>query len=407
MIDLFKELREVQRTAGQYYELSNDLDEDDEQSGLHNQNNPENLNSSDKINEIKSAEQAGLKHNIDSFDTQQKLPDMVLDYVSHSEDRFAHKKREKSSKRPKPVRMLSANDGVEKEKKPIVRLDEPGLTTQQKIWIGTQTLVWAVMPLMLYIFLPALLMYIGMFIRQWNGSTDNFINASGNFYYAIGIVVCFIIIRWRIVRKGESFQEAVTLYLKETDVKKSLSYAFFGLSASLFLSAVFTLLPFFSGYKTMTEKAFQRTDLILAMISVVITAPICEEIIFRGLMLNRLLTRFSEKTAVLLTAIIFAVCHANPVWICYAFVMGWLLAFVSVKEDNIYYSIVMHMAFNVWTVIQLIIRQFDGLYTVLFGSKMIIFIYGLLAFICMFAWIKMNPEFMEKLQDWLQKQERI
>ena len=57
--------------------------------------------------------------------------------------------------------------------------------------------------------------------------------------------------------------------------------------------------------------------------------------------------------------------------------------------------------------IQLIIRQFDGLYTVLFGSKMIIFIYGLLAFICMFAWIKMNPEFMEKLQDWLQKQERI
>ncbi len=389
MAELFKELREVQKAARDRYDISDD---------------DAKIDGSAKSDQ--TDEKSGWLTDIKSVDKQQ-IPDMVLDYVSHSEDRFTHKKNIEFSKKVKVRKKEKKDDEKEFETKPVIRLDAPELTTQQKIWIGTQTLVWSVMPLMLYMFLPALLMYIGMFIRQWNGDTDTFINASGNFYYAIGIVLCFIILRWRIVRKGESFQQAVTLYFKETDGKKALSYAFFGLSASLFLSAVFTLLPFFFGYKAMTERAFQRTDLVLAMISVLITAPICEEIIFRGLMLNRLLTRFSEKSAVLLTAIIFALCHANPIWICYAFVMGWLLAFVSVKEDNIYYSIIMHMAFNVWTVVQLIIRQFDGLYTVLFGSKMIIFIYGLLAFVCMFAWIKMNPVFVEKIQDWLQKQERI
>ncbi len=396
MQQLFRELRDVQRTSGQLREMQDSADRDyaDEEIA-----NAVYTDADDALN--KTGEQLGTEYR----EKNQHVPDLILDYVSHSEDRFAHKKHEQALKRPK-VKKLSRDDEAQKDK-PVVRLDTPGLTGQQKIWFGTQTIAWSVMPLMLYMFLPALLMYVGMFIRRWNGDTDTFINASGNFYYAVGIVLCFIIIRWRIVRKGESFQEAVTLYLKEVDIKKSLSYAFFGLSASLFLSAVFTLLPFFSNYKTVTENAFQRTDLILAMISVFITAPICEEIIFRGLMLNRLLTRFSEKSAVLITAAIFAVCHANPVWICYAFVMGWLLAFVSVKEDNIYYSIVMHMAFNAWTVIQLIIRHFDGVYTAFFGSKFMIFGYGLLAFVCIFAWIKMNPEFMEKIQEWLQRQERI
>lgn len=157
----------------------------------------------------------------------------------------------------------------------------------------------------------------------------------------------------------------------------------------------------------MTESAFQRTDLVLAMLSVFITAPICEEIIFRGLMLNRLLEQFSERTAVLMTAFVFAVCHGNLTWMCYAFVMGWLLAFVSVKEDNIFYSIVMHMAFNLWTVIQLIIRRIDNLQEFLFGSRILIFGYGLLAFLVLTAWFRMNPEFTEAAEKWIRGKERI
>lgn len=294
-----------------------------------------------------------------------------------------------------------------RQKKQLPRLDTPGLTAQQKIWIGTQTVISSLLPLFLYLVLPAFMMYAGMILRNWNDSTAAFVNASGNFYYAIGIILCFFLIRWKIIRGGESFRDAVTLYWDHPDWEKAVGYAILGIAASVFLSAVFTLVPFFASYKSMTESAFKRTDLILAMISVFITAPICEEIIFRGLMLNRLLSQFSERTAVIVTSAIFAACHGNLTWICYAFVMGWLLAFVSVKEDNIFYSIILHMAFNLWTVIQLLIRQSAWLSNFLFGSRYLIVGYGLLAFLGLFAWFKMHPDFVEDIKTWMQRKERI
>lgn len=330
-----------------------------------------------------------------------KFPDRVMDYVDRPE------KQLKGLQLGWLKRFLMPVPKKNVPKKQAVRLDTPGLTFQQKVWFGTQTVVSSLLPLLLYMVLPAFMMYVGMIVRHWNKGAAAFVNASGNFYYAVGIVLCFLLIRWKIIRGGEEFQDAVTLYWKDPDWDKAAGYVILGISSSIFLSAVFTLLPFFTSYKTLTENAFQRTDLILAMLSVLITAPICEEMIFRGLMLNRLLAGFSERTAVLLSSAVFAACHANPVWMCYAFIMGWLLAFVSLREDNIFYSIILHMAFNLWTVIQLIIRQSDRLQDFLFGSRFIIFGYGLLAFLVIVAWFKMHPEFAEDAKDWMQRRERI
>ena len=330
-----------------------------------------------------------------------KIPDRVMDYVDRPEKQFKGFKLGWLKGFFMPVPKKNA------PKKQIVRLDTPGLTFQQKVWFGTQTVVSALLPLLLYMVLPAFMMYVGMVLRHWNEGAAAFVNASGNFYYAVGIVLCFLLIRWKIIRGGEDFQDAVTLYWRNPDWNKAVDYVILGIASSIFLSAVFTLLPFFNSYKTLTENAFQRTDLILAMLSVFITAPICEEMIFRGLMLNRLLAGFSERTAVLLTSAVFAACHGNLVWMCYAFIMGWLLAFVSLREDNIFYSILLHMAFNLWTVIQLIIRQSDRLQDFLFGSRFIIFGYGLLAFLVIAAWFKMHPKFAEDAKDWMRRRERI
>lgn len=293
-----------------------------------------------------------------------------------------------------------------KPKKPVRRMDAPGLSTQQRIWIGVQTILSSLLPLLLYLTLPGLMMCIGMAIRNWSGDAASFVNASGNFYYALGIVLCFFLLRWKIVRGGERFRDAVTLYLEAPNWRKAGSYAILGMAVSIFLSAMFTLLPFFASYKSVTESAFQRTDLALAMVSVFMTAPICEEVIFRGIMLNRLLAQFSERSAVFLTAAIFAACHGNLAWSCYAFVMGVLLGFVSIKEDNIFYSIVLHMAFNLWTVVQLLIRQSEGLERFLFGSRGLIAVYGLLTFLIMLAWCRVHPDFTEAAREWLKKKER-
>ncbi len=385
LVQLFRELNQVQK-QGKNLGQTNSEEETSEPVQVFGEQQP-------LHNPLSDPE--GLKK------TGEKISERVIDYVERPEKEW------KTPKLTWLKNLIWPTPRQNVKKKQVIRMDTPGLTTQQKIWIGTQTIIVSLLPLCLYLVLPAFMMYVGMVVRQWNDSAAAFVNASGNFYYAIGIVLCFFLIRWKIIRGGESFQDAVTLYWDHPDWERAAGYAILGIAASVFLSAAFTLLPFFTSYKNMTENAFQRTDLILAMISVFITAPICEEIIFRGLMLNRLLSQFSERTAVLLTSAIFAACHGNLAWICYAFVMGWLLAFVSVKEDNIFYSIILHMAFNFWTVVQLLIRQSDRFSEFLFGSWYLIAGYGLLAFLGLVAWFKMHPEFVEDIKDWMQRKERI
>ena len=80
--------------------------------------------------------------------------------------------------------------------------------------------------------------------------------------------------------------------------------------------------------------------------------PLVEEIIFRGYMLNRLLRRWPDLPALIVTTAVFSFMHGSSVWIVYAFVMGWIIGVVSMKENNILYGIFIHMGFNAPSVIQ-------------------------------------------------------
>ncbi len=123
-----------------------------------------------------------------------------------------------------------------------------------------------------------------------------------------------------------------------------------GLGLAVFFSAVITIIPFPGGlkesYRSSSDLLSSKTDLALAMISTVFLAPVAEEIVFRGYMLGRLLRWFTERQAILLSAVLFAVCHVSPIWVLYACLMGIMLAWVSIREDNTLYSIALHIGFN-------------------------------------------------------------
>lgn len=84
---------------------------------------------------------------------------------------------------------------------------------------------------------------------------------------------------------------------------------------------------------------------LLTVLFAVIIAPIAEEYIFRKQIIDRL-SRYSEKTAVLVSALTFGLFHMNLFQFFYAFGLGILFAYVYVRTHSVRYPIFMHMLIN-------------------------------------------------------------
>lgn len=84
---------------------------------------------------------------------------------------------------------------------------------------------------------------------------------------------------------------------------------------------------------------------ILALSYSCIIAPILEEIILRGFVLNSF-KKYGNMTAIVFSAVAFAMIHMNPVQIPVGFLTGLLLGFVTIKTGNIGLSILIHIANN-------------------------------------------------------------
>lgn len=85
---------------------------------------------------------------------------------------------------------------------------------------------------------------------------------------------------------------------------------------------------------------------LLPFLSVALAAPVVEEVIFRGLIQSRLALALPGWPAVVLSALLFALCHGQPVWMGYAFVLGMVLGIMAWRTGSILPSILTHIVFN-------------------------------------------------------------
>lgn len=76
-----------------------------------------------------------------------------------------------------------------------------------------------------------------------------------------------------------------------------------------------------------------------------ILAPVFEEIIFRGYILNNL-RKYGNITAVIISSVLFAMFHGNIVQFVNPILTGILLSFIVIKTDSIISSIIVHMFNN-------------------------------------------------------------
>ena len=87
----------------------------------------------------------------------------------------------------------------------------------------------------------------------------------------------------------------------------------------------------------------EGSNWIWSLIFAGILSPIIEEMMFRGVMLNKL-RRYGDKVAIITTAGLF---HANFSQFFYAVALGMIFAYVALKTGTIKYSIILHIVVNI------------------------------------------------------------
>ncbi len=83
----------------------------------------------------------------------------------------------------------------------------------------------------------------------------------------------------------------------------------------------------------------------VTVIATVMLAPVFEELMFRKMLIDRTV-QYGEKTAMIVSGLMFGLFHTNFYQMLYAFAIGMILAYIYIRTRDIRYSIGLHALFN-------------------------------------------------------------
>lgn len=166
-----------------------------------------------------------------------------------------------------------------------------------------------------------------------------------------------------------------TLFLNPVSFKKWWPIPFLGIALNVFTSFVLDSIPIpehiIESYSELTS-SFNEISIIL-IITVVIVAPIFEEIMCRALVMNSLNRGMPLTLAIIIQAILFGLLHVHIISIAYATCLGIILAIVRIRYNSLYPCILLHMMYNAANYILL------PLYNILPEADYVFYLLGLIS----------------------------
>ena len=82
------------------------------------------------------------------------------------------------------------------------------------------------------------------------------------------------------------------------------------------------------------------------ILSLVLFAPVFEELICRGVVLGSLRSRYGVTIAWLVSSLFFGILHGQPVQVVNAFVVGLVLGYVYIATDSLWAAMILHALNN-------------------------------------------------------------
>lgn len=161
---------------------------------------------------------------------------------------------------------------------------------------------------------------------------------------AIFVVVMGLLYR----HKGISMLDRVKL--GPTSVSLCYNMLLFGASFMFVINLILMLLQLFAPASWFTSFEENSTFGIgnkgIEAITVCIIAPICEEILFRGLIAKKLREIMPSWLAVIFSALVFGLLHNGMIGFIYATICGIVMCIIYFRTGSLLASMLFHLAFN-------------------------------------------------------------
>ena len=117
----------------------------------------------------------------------------------------------------------------------------------------------------------------------------------------------------------------------------------------MFIFSATDVVKYFPSYDDLSEY-FTGGSFLIQVLAIGVVAPVIEELVFRGILINRM-KWLPVWASVLIQAAMFGVAHLNLFQGLYAFIAGILLGLIYIKYRSIILVILGHMSYNLVSVL--------------------------------------------------------
>ena len=167
---------------------------------------------------------------------------------------------------------------------------------------------------------------------------------SESIFGLIGYTLPFAIVSFFIYKKMKTLDNNFSLKFNLPSIGILLLLIPLTLALSIVIEPFITVIPMPDFMKELFE-SMMKND-IYSVIMVAVMAPIFEEIIFRGFILNGLLKNYSPTKAILWSATLFGIVHLNPWQFIGAFIIGAVIGWLYWKTNSIIPGMLIHFVNN-------------------------------------------------------------
>lgn len=213
----------------------------------------------------------------------------------------------------------------------------------------------------------------------------------------MGFFVYFFYLMNHYIRKRKKHPETETVkdmlefHPRTISRKPALLCILTGICLNLSTSALLAIIPlpesFLKSYSAGTESLLYTDNIALSLVYIVILAPLCEEMMFRGFLLHTLKRAFPEKAVAIVVTVAFALPHIQPIWIIIALASSFFFTILRIRYNNLTYPLLMHIGFNFASVPMLLLMNTEA-YKVLFNNIVAELVYLIFGGITVFFCIK-------------------
>lgn len=225
------------------------------------------------------------------------------------------------------------------------------------------SIVW---PVLVYNVISQAILILFAYFMQWVSLGNEGMQTVADFLRVHSVMVSGVV---KALSLTAGAAVVLHLFVRETPVialpkghKRDVAVLFvLGGCAALAVNILFALVGVTGSsadYEQVAQKQF-ALPLWAGIVLYGIVSPLAEEIVFRGIVYNRLRRQYTRWIAIVGSALLFGLYHGNVVQALYGFVLGVLIAVLYEKYGSFAVPVILHSAANIFVYVVTSVTEMD------------------------------------------------